>query len=179
MASVHIGKEYWTRTNTTIEVVISLLEYGAPSHRIEDIVAAIGLAFGIPTAFYYLQNYGIIQFPNPSCSDNLYLIECRGSMNFQKLSQVHDLVKDITRSGITYEEVGRILTKIHLEDGVIPEWATALSYPLSAIASAIMFFNGSWQDAIMSGTLGIIPGVLRLIALKYEVLFVSGASPLE
>ena len=181
------------RYSVIVEVTTSLLDYGAPSHRIEVIVNAIGTSYNIPTAFYYLQNYGIIQFPALSSSGNvnappyLYVIKCRGSMNFHRLPQVYDLVKEVMNrdmlgNGPSCDQILKKLYLIRSDEGTakeFPEWAIALSYPISAMASAIMFFHGTWQDALMSGVLGIIPGALRLIAvLKFEALWVNIISPL-
>lgn len=146
-------------------------------------VSAIGESFDIPTAFYYLQNYGIIQFPALSSSDDVngpssvYLIKCRGSMNFHKLPQVYDLVKQLVRDGSSCDLVRSTLKRIRSDEEKakeFPEWAIALSYSLSAMTSAIMLFHGTWRDALMSGLLGMIPGALRLVAVQYDVLWVSG-----
>ena len=177
--SGHSTEEQWS---VIVEIATSLLQYGAPSHRIEVIVSAVGHALSIPTAFYYLPTCAIIQFPILSSSGNvsgpssLYLIKSRGSMNFHKLPQVYDLVKDILKNSLGCDDIRRRIETIRsAEENAkeFPEWAIALSYPFAAMTSAIMFFHGTWRDALMSGALGVIPGFLRLAANRLESLWVS------
>lgn len=185
-SSRHSAEERWTHYNVIFELATALLQYGAPSHRIEVIVSAIGSSLSIQTAFYYLPSYAIIQFPTLSSSgsvngpSSLYFIKSRGSMNFHKLPQVYELVKDILRDGVGCDEIRFRLEKIRSAEEKakeFPEWLIALSYPFAAMTSAVMFFHGSWEDALVSGALGLIPGLLRLVANKFETLWVSRGIP--
>ncbi|KAF8470068.1 hypothetical protein BDZ91DRAFT_792088 [Kalaharituber pfeilii] len=171
---------FWTQYNVIVEIATALIEYGAPSHRVEIIVSAIGNAFSIQTAFYYLPTFAVIQFPSLSSSGNfsapsaLYLIKRRGSMNFHKLPQLFDLVKELLRKGIDCDEIRSRLEKIKSAEQKakeFPEWAIALSYPFAAMTSAVMFFHGTWKDALVSGALGLIPGLLRLVANRFDTLW--------
>ena len=97
-------------------------------------------------------------------------------MNFHKLPQVYDIVKDLLRNGVSCDEItSRLETLRSSEEQAkeLPEWAITLSYSLSAMTSAVMFFHGTWKDALMSGALGLIPGLLRLVANRFETLWVQ------
>jgi len=101
-------------------------------------------------------------------------------MNFHKLPQIYDIIKDLLKNGVGCDEIrGRLESLRSAEEQAkeFPEWAIALCYPFAAMTSAIIFFHGTWRDALMSGALGFIPGLLRLVANKFETLWVRNIIP--
>ena len=152
----------------------ALHSYGAPSHRLETIIQALGDATSTPCSLYYLPTFLILHFHETSTAPaEFQLLRGRGGMNFSKLDPLYELCKRIMRKEMCHESAVATLENINGSTDPFQELMIVAMYPLSAFTSAIMFFHGGWKDAGMSALLACVPAALRLVANRWSFLWVS------
>jgi uncharacterized membrane protein YjjP (DUF1212 family) len=143
----------------------ALHRYGYTAAHLEDALTAVcrridvsGEFFATPTAiFATLEAKGI---------ENTFLIRVEpGGVNLDKLSRLDRLAHDVAQGRVAIEVASRTIDEIRATP---PRYRGKASVIGAVVASACSarFFGGGWREVVACGAIGLVTGVLALIARR-------------
>jgi uncharacterized membrane protein YjjP (DUF1212 family) len=88
-----------------------------------------------------------------------------GSVNLDKLSRLDRLAQDVANGVVTPIEASRIIDEIRATPPRFRGKTTALASAVASAASA-RFFGGGWREMVVCGAIGLITGLLALVARR-------------
>lgn len=155
-----------------------MLQNGAETHRVEDTMLRMALAFGAKEAHSYVTPTGIffsIKGDEPT-KTKLIRIDDR-TTDLNKISQVNSISRKISNNDITVTEAFQQLKKI---DESAPTYSMPVQTLAAAIASGcfLIIFKGSWFDfpvAFIAGGIGLLifSYAYKLTSIKFFAEFIA------
>eukprot|EP00760_Papus_ankaliazontas_P006181 PhM_4_TR1292/c0_g1_i4/m.58286 len=158
-----ITEERIRREDFLIRVAQLYRQYGCPAYMIERQLCKAARGLGLRARFVVLPSVLLVAFGNltgSGASETLF-VEAYSGFEFAKLEQLDYLVCECA-SG---EFKDSIMPAIAQLDTIMLKplpWSkpfALICYAFYAMCMCIMFFGGSWTDAILGGALGIIMGL--------------------
>jgi uncharacterized membrane protein YjjP (DUF1212 family) len=130
-----------------------LLESGAETSRIEDTIAYIGRAAGVPVDGYVTMT---AVFASLSGQPATQLAKTKlGGFNLQKVDEINQLSRQFTAHDITFEELVREVDRI--DDKVIDfNWPTKIFGAGLVSVAPMLVFEAAWQDLGLAFFVGIL-----------------------
>ncbi|KAI8901431.1 hypothetical protein BC833DRAFT_577669 [Globomyces pollinis-pini] len=146
-----------------------LFHYGVPVHRLEYLLESVGESIGLPCSFFTLPNFIMmsIQYQN---DHKTYLLKQGQNFHMGKLSMVNDLCHELLNGRKTIEDSIVDLKQIR-EKSSLNKWSFMFLYPATSWLLCLIGFNGTWMDALLSFTMGIIVGAFQILAIDFPTTF--------
>ncbi|KAI7886081.1 DUF1212-domain-containing protein [Lichtheimia hyalospora FSU 10163] len=143
----------------------SLLLYGAPCHRIEESLEQAAHVLGLEAAFFFIPGIMMICFGD--MEPRTLLVRCPQGFDMGKLAKVTGVANAICQRKLTLQECIDKLENIAQASPTWGPWAILMAHTVSSLLTTPVMFNGSWMDTAVSGGLGLMVGMLTLVAGKY------------
>ncbi|KAJ3160379.1 hypothetical protein HDU86_000713 [Geranomyces michiganensis] len=154
------------RRDLVIKLTRALSTYGAPSHRLEHLLANVGDVLEVESTFFVLPALILISFGNEDHSSSTHLVKTPQGFNMDKLTAVNALCLDLASGTIMIDEALERLSQIRLarEYGNLVSLAT---FPLVSMGIAIAGFNANWLEAAVAAVLSLLVGGFGFLGASY------------
>ncbi|KAI8592568.1 hypothetical protein BDZ88DRAFT_392162 [Geranomyces variabilis] len=154
------------RRDLVIKLTRALSTYGAPSHRLEHLLANVGDVLEVESTFFVLPALILISFGNEDHSSSTHLVKTPQGFNMDKLTAVNALCLDLANGTLMIDEALERLSQIRLarEYGNLVSLAT---FPLVSMGIAIAGFNANWLEASVAAVLSLLVGGFGFLGAAY------------
>ncbi|KAJ3072389.1 hypothetical protein HDU98_003705 [Podochytrium sp. JEL0797] len=134
--------------------------YGAPTHQLEPHLAQVAKALHVEADFLLLPGVILISFGVVGQGDTKTQIVKQGSgMNMNKLAQVNALCQTTLKGLIDVRSATDLLNVI-ISEPDYPWWFAFFTYPSIGIIFAVIFFQTSWIEGVLAGTLALVSSII-------------------
>ena len=188
--TVHIA-ETLTRQKYLLKLCRALMQYGAPTHRLEEYMKMSARVLEIEGQFLYIPGCMIISFDDSSThTTEVKLVRTAQGVDLGKLKDVHEIYKEVCISlDLPYDHVkaNKNFQVVHDVIGVEEAtqsldivmrakpkhiaWVLVFIYGLSSATVAPFAFQARLIDLPICFVLGCILGILQLIVAPKSELY--------
>ncbi|KAL9618713.1 MAG: hypothetical protein Q9160_006592 [Pyrenula sp. 1 TL-2023] len=159
------------RQKYIIKLCRALIENGAPTHRLEEMMKTTAKYLEISAQFLYLPGCMVISFDDhDTAQSTIRLVKVNQGIDLGKLEDVHDIYKKVNHGELGFKQAAESLENIKTAK---PRYSPWLLVPMYGFASAFVgpfAFQARLIDLPISFVLGCLLGYLALIlAPKTEV----------
>jgi uncharacterized membrane protein YjjP (DUF1212 family) len=160
------------RQQYIIKLCRALMLFGAPTHRLEDVLQFTSRYLEIDAQFLYIPGCMIISFDDRSThTTEMKIVRTAQGINLGKLKDVHEINKNVLHDTMTLEEgtaaVGELISG---RDRFHP-WFRVIVYGFASATVAPFAFQGRFIDMPIAFLLGSLVGVLQLIVAPMSELY--------
>ncbi|KAI9098028.1 hypothetical protein DFS34DRAFT_619392 [Phlyctochytrium arcticum] len=155
-----------TKRDFLIKLSRACAMYGSPGHRLEFHLRTVSEAIGVESNYFALPSLMLISFGNEDHSSTTHLVKAPQGFNMSKLSAVNALCNSVEQGEILMEEALARLTDIR----AMHEYSRSVflaSFPITSFGISLMGFGLGWIEALISGALGLLVGLLVLAAERF------------
>jgi uncharacterized membrane protein YjjP (DUF1212 family) len=151
------------RQQYIIKMCRALMLFGAPTHRLEEYLAATAKVLDINSQFLYIPGCMIISFDDLlTHTAEVKIVRTNQGVNLGKLKDTHEIYKEVLHDIISLDEaLARLDTVINAKDRH-PVWLNVIMYGLASAAVSV-FFKARLIDMGPIFILGTLLGVLQLV----------------
>ena len=147
----------------------ALHAHGIPAHRLEEVMGKAAERLHLEGQFFSTPTSIFAAF-GPQDRQHTFLIRVTpGEVNLGKLAELDDVTTAVLRSALDPVTGSAQIEKILEEPPPYGKWLTAAAYGLASSAAS-QFLGGGWKEIGASALLGLLIGVLSLLAGKYASL---------
>lgn len=169
--TVHIA-ETLTRQKYLLKLCRALMEYGAPTHRLEEYMKMSARVLEIEGQFLYIPGCMIISFDDASThTTEVKLVKSVQGVDLGRLKDVHEIYKEVVHDVIGVEEATQRLDIIMRATPKHNQWLRVIVYGLASASVAPFAFQGRLIDLPVAFLLGSILGFLQLIVAPKSELY--------
>ncbi|HEX6791563.1 MAG TPA: threonine/serine exporter family protein [Candidatus Krumholzibacteria bacterium] len=143
----------------------ALHRYGYTAPHLEDALTAVCRRLGIRGEFYATPT-AIFATLESGDTENTFLVRVEpGGVNLDKLTRLDRLVHDVANGRVSPVDASRLIDEIRATP---PRYRGKASIAGAVLASACSarFFGGGWREVATCAVIGLITGVLALIARR-------------
>ncbi|KAJ1822663.1 pheromone-regulated protein prm10 [Coemansia sp. RSA 2599] len=160
--------DIFNRQNFLLVCSRALMGFGAPLHRLEANLIAIALNLDIQATFAVLPGIILITFGDEDTrTSDTYVVRMTAGYDMHRLERTNRVIRRVLK-GRTQVGLGvKNIEKILATPPIYPWWVMLLDYVICSFFICPLFWNGSWKDAGVSATLGLIVGFLQLLAGRF------------
>ncbi|KAF2425751.1 DUF1212-domain-containing protein [Tothia fuscella] len=160
--TVHIA-ETLARQKYLVKLCRALMEYGAPTHRLEEYMRASSRVLAIESQFLYIPGCMIISFDDPSThTTEVKLVRTAGGVDLGKLRDTHRIYKEVVHDVIGVEEATIELEEVVMQEKKFPVWFLIFVYGIASVSVGPFAFQARLIDLPISFILGCFLGFLQL-----------------
>lgn len=169
--TIHIA-ETLSRQKYLLKLCRSLMQYGAPTHRLEEYMKMSARVLEIEGQFLYIPGCMIISFDDTSThTTEVKLVKSIQGINLGKLKDVHEIYKEVVHDVIGVEEATQRLDVIMRAKQKHNAWLLVFVYGLASASVAPFAFEARLIDLPIAFILGSILGFLQLIVAPKSDLY--------
>lgn len=162
------------RQQYLLKLARCLMEYGAPSHRIEDYMKMSARVLETEAQFLYMPNCMIISFDDSAThTTEVKMVKCNQGVDLGKLRDVHNVYKEVVHDNIGVSEAIDQLSKIIDRPKKIRLAVLVLVHGLASATVGPFAFQARWIDLPMAFVLGCTVGFMRLVWASWSDLYSS------
>lgn len=152
----------------------ALMQYGAPTHRLEEYMRMSARVLEIDAQFLYIPGSMIMSFDDPAThTTEVKLVRCSQGLDLGKLRDVHETYKDVVHDIIGVEEATSRLKAIMARKDKHSRWLRIPVYGLAAVCVGPFAFQARLIDLPIAFILGCILGVLQLVVSPASDLYAN------
>jgi len=141
----------------------ALHEYGAPAHRLEQLISLISPRLGLEGRFFTTPTAILASFgPVEGQRTALMRVE-PGGVHLEKLTQLDEVIDEVAGGGLSPAQGSARIDTIVRAPERYGAMLTVLCYGLAS-ATAARFFGGGWREISVSGAIGLTTGALAWLA---------------
>ena len=171
--TVHIA-ETLARQRYLVKLCRALMQYGAPTHRLEEYMKMSARVLEIDGQFLYIPGCMIISFDDSTThTTEVKLIRAAQGVDLGKLYDTHRIYKEVVHDMIGVEEATQRLQAVIDAKPKYPAWQLVFVYGLASATVGPFAFGARLIDLPIAFILGCLLGVLQLIAAPRSELYVS------
>ncbi|KAI8835685.1 hypothetical protein BJ741DRAFT_607622 [Chytriomyces cf. hyalinus JEL632] len=142
-------------------------QYGAPSHRFEHHLEQVSRTLNVKAEFSLLPSLIMVSFEDENGDSSTQLIKVPGGLNMAKLAQVNALCLTLTQGLIDCQGAADLLEGVRAAKDY-SDYVIQVTYPICGFGVALLLFQLTWLESAISGFLGLLLGVMSLLADKYS-----------
>ncbi|MEM9379941.1 MAG: threonine/serine exporter family protein [Planctomycetota bacterium] len=144
-----------------------LHSYGTPAHRLERVLVALATHFGLEIQVFSQPTSIFLSFVGAEPAAVRLLRVEPGGVDLGKLVEIDELLEDVEAGRISVEAACERMDEL---DARPPRWSGFASVAGHALAAgtAAVFFGGRAADALLSAAIGVLIGLLELVAHRRE-----------
>lgn len=139
--------------------------YGSPTHRLEYLLERIGTCIGLECSFFVLPGMLMINLKCKAHEYNDYR-KIRTGMHLGKLSRLNSLCYTLLKGTINIHAAAKSMDDIR-NGSSLSVYANLWIFPAFSFLICAAGFGGSWTDSVMSGLIGMVVGVIQVLAGLY------------
>ncbi|KAJ3013114.1 UNVERIFIED_CONTAM: hypothetical protein HDU68_000870 [Siphonaria sp. JEL0065] len=159
---LHNAEEENIKRNFIIKLSKCFFAYGAPTHQLEPHLTEVSKALNIDAHFLLMPGIVLISFGSASHNSKVHFIKQVGGMHMSKLAQVNALCLTVTKQLVDIYNAVELLDAI-CDARDYPWWLSLLTFPITSFCFALLMFQTTWLEAVVSGILGFIAGVIYVM----------------
>ncbi|CAM6124882.1 unnamed protein product [Calypogeia fissa] len=151
-------------------LAIALHSYGSSASRTEYLIEKAANRLDMDVNIAVFPSLIILTFPGCEDEDGFHVLTVENELDVDKLGRADHLANHVGRNETPLLLAYWRLKAIATSPSKFGQWWWRLfGYSLSASMSALLFFNGSLWDGLMSLVLGFIVGCFDLISAKSTI----------
>jgi uncharacterized membrane protein YjjP (DUF1212 family) len=143
----------------------ALHRYGSAAPNVEDAMSLVAERLGIHGEFFATPTAIFASLDTGDVDQTIMIRVEPGAVNLDKLSRLDRLVQDVASGVVSPAEATRMIDEIRATPPRFRGKTTALASAVAAAASAV-FFGGGWREMVVCGGIGLVCGLLALIARR-------------
>ncbi|KAJ1856084.1 pheromone-regulated protein prm10 [Coemansia sp. RSA 1853] len=161
--------DIFNRQNFLLLASRALMAFGAPLHRLEANLIAMALNLDVEATFAVLPGIILITFGDEDTrSSETYVVRGVAGYDMYRLGRTNRSIRRVLKSRISVGQGVKNLERILATPPIYPWWIMLLDYVVISFFICPLFWNGSWQDAGASALLGLMVGLLQLLAGRFN-----------
>ncbi|KAI6781331.1 DUF1212 domain membrane protein Prm10 [Emericellopsis cladophorae] len=161
--TVHIAETLF-RQDYIVKMCRALMLYGAPTHRLEEMLSMTARVLEIDSQFLYLPGCMIISFDDRSThTTEVRIVRSAQGIDLGKLKDIHLVYKEVMHDLIGVEEGAERLDAIIKQADKFHVWFRVLVHGLTAVSAAPFSFKARLIDLPLIFCFGCLVGFLQLI----------------
>ncbi|KKY37454.1 putative pheromone-regulated membrane protein [Diaporthe ampelina] len=169
----HIA-EIISRHKYMVKLCRALMEFGAPTHRLEAYMAMSARVLAIEGQFLYLPGCMIISFDDTHThTTEVKIVRVPQGVDLGKLRDVHEIYKLVVHDLIGVDEAMSRLDAVVTRKHKFNKWIRVVTYGLAAVCVAPFAFQGRWIDMPIAFVMGCIVGLMQLIMAPSSELYAN------
>ncbi|KAL8726381.1 MAG: hypothetical protein Q9181_006066 [Wetmoreana brouardii] len=168
---VHIA-ETMTRQAYLMKMCKALMNYGAPTHRLEEQMRMSARVLEIEGQFLYIPGCMIISFDDSRThTTEVKIVRTNQAIDLGKLREVHEIYKETLHDLIGVEEAMERLDRILQRKQQYHRWLLVPVYGLASACVGPFAFGARPIDLPISFLLGCCLGIMQLIVAPKSELY--------
>ncbi|KAF2137475.1 uncharacterized protein K452DRAFT_235726 [Aplosporella prunicola CBS 121167] len=169
--TVHIS-EVMARQRYLLKLCRAMMQYGAPTHRLEECMKMSARVLEIESQFLYIPGCMIISFDDSTThTTEVKLVRSQQGVDLGKLRDTHACYKDVVHDRMGVEEATQRLEEIIKRPAKYKAWYLVGVYGLASACVGPFAFQARLIDLPVAFLLGCLVGYLQLIAAPSSHLF--------
>lgn len=166
--------EIMSRHRYLVKLCRALMEYGAPTHRLEAYMAMSSRVLAIQGQFLYLPGTMIISFDDPQThTTEVKIVRAPQGVDLGKLRDVHEIYKLVVHDLISVDDAMCRLDNVVNKKPKFNRPTRVVLYGLAAVTVGPFAFNARWIDMPIAFVMGCILGVMQLYAAASSDLYAN------
>ncbi|GAB7365654.1 hypothetical protein MBLNU230_g6995t1 [Neophaeotheca triangularis] len=171
--TVHIA-ETISRQKYLMKLCKALMQYGAPTHRLEEYMVMSARVLEIDAQFLYIPGSMIMSFDDPSThTTEVKLVKVAQGLDLGKLRDVHEVYKDVVHDRIGVEEATSRIKETAQRKKKHSRWLVIPVYGLASVCVGPFAFGANLMDLPILFILGSILGILQHIVAPRSDLYAN------
>ncbi|KAI8323575.1 DUF1212-domain-containing protein [Martensiomyces pterosporus] len=160
--------DIFDRQNFLLVVSRALMAFGAPLHRLEANLVAIALHLDVEASVAVLPGVILISFGDKDTrSSETHVVRIAAGYDMHRLERTNRVVRRVLKNRISVGQGVKNLEKTLATPPLFPWWAMLTDYVVCSFFICPLFWGGGWSDAGVSAMLGLIVGLLQLLAGRF------------
>ncbi|EME87336.1 uncharacterized protein MYCFIDRAFT_201087 [Pseudocercospora fijiensis CIRAD86] len=158
----HIA-ETIARQKYLMKLCRGLMQYGAPTHRLEEYMRMSARVLEIDAQFLYIPGAMIMSFEDQDThTSEVKLVKVAQGLDLGKLRDVHEVYKEVVHDKVGVEEATRRLKDVMTQKDKFSRLVRIPVYGLAAVCVGPFAFQARLIDLPIAFILGCILGILQL-----------------
>jgi uncharacterized membrane protein YjjP (DUF1212 family) len=171
--TVHIA-ETIARQKYLMKLCRALMQYGAPTHRLEEYMSMSARVLEIEAQFLYIPGSMIMSFDDPNThTTEVKLVKVAQGLDLGKLRDVHEVYKEVVHDRIGVEEATGRLKEVASRKPKHSVWVRIPVYGLASVCVGPFAFGARLIDLPIAFILGCIVGILQLVVAPRSDLYAN------
>lgn len=166
--------EIISRHRYLVKLCRALMQYGAPTHRLEAYMAMSARVLAIQGQFLYLPGCMVISFDDEQThTTEVKIVRAGQGVDLGKLRDVHEIYKLVVHDLISVDDAMARLDAVINKKAKFNKTVRVLVYGLAAVFVGPFAFDGRWIDMPIAFVMGCILGVMQLVAAPSSELYAN------
>lgn len=171
--TIHIA-ETIARQKYLMKLCRALMQYGAPTHRLEEYMSMSARVLEIEAQFLYIPGSMIMSFDDPNThTTEVKLVKVAQGLDLGKLRDVHEIYKEVVHDRIGVEEATTRLKEVTSKKAKHSTWVRIPVYGLASVCVGPFAFGARLIDLPIAFVLGCIVGILQLVVAPRSDLYAN------
>ena len=171
--TVHIA-ETIARQKYLMKLCRALMQYGAPTHRLEEYMSMSARVLEIEAQFLYIPGSMIMSFDDPNThTTEVKLVKVAQGLDLGKLRDVHEVYKEVVHDRIGVEDATARLKEVTSRKPKHSTWVRIPVYGLASVCVGPFAFGARLIDLPIAFLLGCIVGILQLLVAPRSDLYAN------
>lgn len=171
--TVHIA-ETISRQKYLMRLCRCLMQYGAPTHRLEEYMVMSARVLEIDAQFLYIPGSMIMSFDDTSThTTEVKMVKVPQGLDLGKLRDVHEVYKDVVHDRIGVEEATSRLKETSNKKNKHSRWVVIPVYGLASVCVGPFAFGANLIDLPVAFILGCILGTLQHVVAPRSDLYAN------
>ena len=152
----------------------ALIQYGAPTHRLEEYMNAAAKTLAMQAHFLYLPGCMICSYDDlVRQTTSVDIIRVAQGLDLGKMDDVHDVYKAVTHDKLIVTDASMHLNTIVERPAYYPKWICILFYGLASAFVGPVAFQARLIDLPIAFLLGCVLGFMALVIAAWSDLFAN------
>ncbi|KAH9077334.1 hypothetical protein EDB83DRAFT_2217931 [Lactarius deliciosus] len=163
-----------SRQKFLMKLARCLMEFGAPSHRIESQLVAAARILEVDAEFIHLPNLIIVCFGDPETkTSETHFLRCSGRLALGNLHKVHRIYRRVVHDEMSARQATEELQELSKSRPIYGLWTRCfIAFWLSAIICPLSF-GGSFLDMFVAGFGAFLLSALQLTVVTKNTLYAN------
>lgn len=171
--TVHIA-ETIARQKYLMKLCRALMQYGAPTHRLEEYMSMSARVLEIEAQFLYIPGSMIMSFDDQTThTTEVKLVKVAQGLDLGKLRDVHEIYKEVVHDRIGVEDATSRLKEVTSRKPKHNLWVRIPVYGLASVCVGPFAFGARLIDLPIAFFLGCILGILQLVIAPRSDLYAN------
>jgi uncharacterized membrane protein YjjP (DUF1212 family) len=155
-----------------LKVCRALMEYGAPTHRLEEYMYMTAEVIGLRLESFYLPGIMIISFNNTIWrSSEVHIVKTPQVLNLSKLYDSHEVYKNVIHDKMTIEDAVARLDEITTSKDKYPRWLCVIMFGLASACIGPVSYGARPVDLPIIFVFGCLLGFMQLVMAENSELY--------
>lgn len=171
--TVHIA-ETIARQKYLMRLCKGLMQYGAPTHRLEEYLSMSARVLEIEAQFLYIPGSMIMSFDDPNThTTEVKLVKVAQGLDLGKLRDVHEVYKEVVHDRIGVDDATKRLKEVSSRKPKHSTWVRIPVYGLASVCVGPFAFGARLIDLPIAFILGCLVGIMQLVIAPRSDLYAN------